>query len=300
MKRGGSTRDRWWLPSWRGAVVLLLLGLVINLGVAVAIARWGVEPVGRGLSEYVPPESRHAFNERYWLRKELRPSSMWPGPVPESWPRTPLEVVRGWPDDRINDLASGVTLERHLNWAPGWSIESISVSVPSETWVYKTHRLGFPFGCLRFDCGTTTRQWSSFPWVLRDEPIGASSLHDGVAFRAGAGQSPFMDPIWTLPLLPVGPGVIVNSVFYAGVLWLAWQLIIRKRSQLRLRRGECVRCRYPIVPGKDVCPECGTPVTVSARTEGLSACDPSAADDTNPASDPRGPSAEAPHQTPAA
>ena len=62
------------------------------------------------------------------------------------------------------------------------------------------------------------------------------------------------------PLRPFLPGFVFNSVFYAGILWLLlpgpfvlWRFI---RRLMRLRRGLCPKCAYPMGESA-VCSECG-------------------------------------------
>jgi hypothetical protein len=60
-----------------------------------------------------------------------------------------------------------------------------------------------------------------------------------------------------VPLRPIWPGFSVNTLFYAALLWIPIAARSRLRRMLRLRRGCCARCGYPI--GKSaVCTECGT------------------------------------------
>jgi hypothetical protein len=74
---------------------------------------------------------------------------------------------------------------------------------------------------------------------------------------------------WPTPLLPTWPGIVMNSTFYGGILWLLWSTprMIR-RASLR-RRGRCARCGYDLCSAHadaagttaphlgTVCPECG-------------------------------------------
>jgi hypothetical protein len=65
-----------------------------------------------------------------------------------------------------------------------------------------------------------------------------------------------------LPIRPIWGGFLVNTFFYAVMLFLlSWALTVPQRfvrEVSRLRRGGCVACGYDLgfdfVPG---CPECG-------------------------------------------
>jgi hypothetical protein len=58
------------------------------------------------------------------------------------------------------------------------------------------------------------------------------------------------------PLYPIWPGFAINTVFYAGVLWLLFAGPFALRRRRRIRRGLCPKCAYP-VGTSDVCTECG-------------------------------------------
>ncbi len=55
-----------------------------------------------------------------------------------------------------------------------------------------------------------------------------------------------------LPLRPMWPGFVMNTVFFATLLWLPFAL----RRFLRVRRGLCPKCAYPMGESS-VCTECG-------------------------------------------
>ena len=59
-----------------------------------------------------------------------------------------------------------------------------------------------------------------------------------------------------LPLLPILPGFLINTLFYAGILWLVIPGPFVLRRLLRVRRGLCPLCKYPIGVSV-VCTECG-------------------------------------------
>ena len=59
-----------------------------------------------------------------------------------------------------------------------------------------------------------------------------------------------------LPLRPLWPGFAVNTLLYATLLWLLIPGPLDLRRFLRLRRGLCPKCAYPMGES-DVCTECG-------------------------------------------
>lgn len=62
-----------------------------------------------------------------------------------------------------------------------------------------------------------------------------------------------------LPLKPMWRGMIGNTLFYAGLLWLPFCGAPALRRAVRVRRGLCPRCAYPVGNGER-CSECGTPL----------------------------------------
>jgi hypothetical protein len=62
---------------------------------------------------------------------------------------------------------------------------------------------------------------------------------------------------WFIPYLPLWPGLLGNTLFYA-VLVLTPLVLLRWRTlRGRARRGLCVGCGYEPGEGVSACPECG-------------------------------------------
>ncbi len=59
-----------------------------------------------------------------------------------------------------------------------------------------------------------------------------------------------------LPLRPIWPGFLVNTLFYAAVLWLLICGPFALRRFVRVKHGLCPACAYPIGES-GVCSECG-------------------------------------------
>lgn len=62
-----------------------------------------------------------------------------------------------------------------------------------------------------------------------------------------------------LPLRPLWPGFIINTLFYGAILWPLFAIPFAARRALRRRRGLCTKCAYPIGTSA-VCTECGAAV----------------------------------------
>jgi hypothetical protein len=63
-------------------------------------------------------------------------------------------------------------------------------------------------------------------------------------------------PSVVVPMIPVWPGFALNTVFYAGILWLLFAAPFALRRRLRIKRGLCPKCAYPVGESA-VCTECG-------------------------------------------
>ncbi len=63
------------------------------------------------------------------------------------------------------------------------------------------------------------------------------------------------------PLRPLWPGFAVNTLFYAAILWLLIPGPFALRRFIRVRRGLCPACAYPMGESA-VCTECGKALAV--------------------------------------
>jgi hypothetical protein len=68
-----------------------------------------------------------------------------------------------------------------------------------------------------------------------------------------------------IPVRPIWPGFAINTLFYAGILWLLFAAPFALRRRRRIKRGLCPKCAYPIGTS-NVCTECGAAVQLSTRT----------------------------------
>ena len=106
----------------------------------------------------------------------------------------------------------------------------------------------------------------------RNETVQKRGVRGGVETLFAPWQPRFIDP-WSkvlfplprsLPLRPIWPGFAINTVFYATLLWLLIGGAFALRRLVRVRRGLCPKCAYPMgEPG--VCTECGQGLPRRAR-----------------------------------
>lgn len=68
------------------------------------------------------------------------------------------------------------------------------------------------------------------------------------------------DGVRILPLQPVWSGLVINTVLYVS-MWFTLFSLRDIRSILRRRRGQCVHCRYQLLPEQTRCSECGERVS---------------------------------------
>jgi hypothetical protein len=70
-----------------------------------------------------------------------------------------------------------------------------------------------------------------------------------------------------LPSLPLWPGFAINTLFYAGILWLLFAAPFALRRRSRTKRGLCPSCGYDLRGCvSQTCAECGRAVMPNAAT----------------------------------
>ncbi|MCC6676791.1 MAG: hypothetical protein IT436_06570 [Phycisphaerales bacterium] len=125
---------------------------------------------------------------------------------------------------------------------------------PSITWagVIQDAR-GWPMPAL--GCEWTYDSNQMFRWPPPTQPW--LPLSGGIALKSTTASN---DPstFRALPYLPIWPGLLADTAFYAILISLAVFTVGRVRGFLRLRRNRCPSCGYSLAglttPG---CPECG-------------------------------------------
>ncbi len=166
-------------------------------------------------------------NWRTWVTSENKVE--WPRPVPDHWPERA--------SDRILIRAFGCRLDEY-------------VSVLGDG----------AFAILIDNAGWPCHALESETWFDRPTGIWSSS---GITLPVKM----FGRTHTRLPVQPVWPGFVFNSLFYAGILWLLIPGPFVLRRLIRQRRGLCPKCAYPMGEAP-VCTECGRklPQRVRATT----------------------------------
>ncbi len=96
--------------------------------------------------------------------------------------------------------------------------------------------------------------WSILPPAPGRPPAGPEAVHVAAIpiQRSTAGGTQHR----LAPLRPLWPGFAFNTLFYATLLWLLIPGTFVLRRFLRVRRGLCPKCAYPMGESS-VCTECG-------------------------------------------
>lgn len=124
----------------------------------------------------------------------------------------------------------------------GWNMASMSS--PLDELVIMFYDSGFPMLCMtgRYEISLTSDEVNYFTLIDPSSNLSKGSLR----------------PRWLIPLRPVWPGFIVNTVIYAVLLWLLTLAPFTARRMIRHKQGRCIKCGYDLRGTEhDVCPECG-------------------------------------------
>jgi hypothetical protein len=161
-------------------------------------------------------------------------ASPWPSPVPANWEEPATCYVRSnWALTEIN--AVGFLRDRQD-------------AAPMQ-YVFKA---GFP-------CRSLSREVHGAPFY--GQPYTMLSMRPPRTWQEGLAIPPLVHARFDryLPLHPMPLGLAVNTIFYATALWCLARGLLFVRRGIRLRRGLCPKCAYPIGEN-DLCSECGNPV----------------------------------------
>jgi hypothetical protein len=117
-------------------------------------------------------------------------------------------------------------------------------------------------------CAMSSRAFVSPQWTTNYSGIYLGPYLDAHADGLPLTLTPWEQHVLVtrqIPLRPIWPGFAVNTLFYAGVLWVLFCGPFALRRMIRRRRGRCAACAYPIGQSP-VCTECGSPHAVTPKT----------------------------------
>ena len=214
--------------------IFLLAGAVVNVAVAWGCAEWlGFNP----------------GNWQYWaVSGEVAPARLF--------------IVFEQPGYRAVSTVLDPSQES-IDYAIEVRKDRIETPVP-QAWLTEITDYD-PMCVSRFDAyGWPARSlWCGYSFLFQQRQWRVSTFFGAVQLAAFAPS--ISDPIWhrhhVLPYWPIWKGVVTNSVFNAGILWLLICGPLALRRLIRRRRGLCPACGYDLRHAEHgACPECGVTV----------------------------------------
>jgi hypothetical protein len=229
----------------------LVLGPPTTVGVAWASAAWvPVEKAGGTIAlegEHLGPwliELKRATAARIiWFEK----GRIWGRPN-TSPPNGVMAAVSCW------SFAESARLNPRMVKGDVRVPESLEqvINHPQVGWGAAEDTRGWPLGALRTHIVGTVDPRAPSAWIC----------DDGVLLRS---LNPVRENLATVRVLPLSPtwgGALADTALFVGGWWMAFTaaggVIALIRSRLRLRAGQCPKCRYDLrgdLPSG--CPECG-------------------------------------------
>ncbi len=205
-------------------LVFLLLGAVVNVGVAWRCALWSAADdwrgsIGGSRSDALWKEGRTLrVSQDLWTPRTTDASSRWTGPgITETWVGSD-HLVRSEDPPGIRIHFGNVLFRRVVRRDYGW-----------------------PARCLH-----------------RTDTL-SIGVEQGIHHVDSVASGEFLlFDLWVLPTRPIWRGFALNTLLYAALLWPLWSAPFATRRLIRKRRGQCVRCGYDLGHAEhEVCPECG-------------------------------------------
>jgi hypothetical protein len=239
--------------------LFLLLGAIVNVAMAWALAVF--------VSASTSSNVRSGISNRPWNETS---TENWQLRRYERFGRTWMASTRQRTDIAPNDLwLIEMTKAQRRDWGiaadadpaalmPYW-VQSADQSSSDGSWMLDSRLIdaaGWPFTCL----------WSERHGRL--QVLSGASTWSSASFMPLLGGLDVGLPAWSayetrdLPLRPIWPRMIANTLFYACLSWLVFAAPFAVRRRLRVHRGRCPFCAYP-VGANFVCTECGQPIARS-------------------------------------
>jgi hypothetical protein len=231
----------------RVIVLFVLLGAVVNVGIAWFVTGWTAWPGG--------------FAALEWTAHGIQ----WPPRAPDRWPP---------PDNLVRYESFGWNLDRHV--AIVYEEDAEGDRAPVAQYMIEAVRVGWPLRALGWERWVDGQPTQPAAGGTSGGTSGGAS-GGGVAIQKNRQANP---GVWRsgmrlefqtfgfdpedgkrLPMFPLWGGFIIDTVFYAVVLWLLVWIPRAVRALIRIFRGRCPKCGYDLrgaIPGTGGgCPECG-------------------------------------------
>ncbi len=117
------------------------------------------------------------------------------------------------------------------------------------TWLFSAQQRGVqPYTALRIKAGIPALALEGSFWYDQNRAL--------VYTDPPLAPQPWLNEARPFPFRPLWPGFAINTLFYAAILWLLIGALFVLRRFLRLKRGLCPKCAYPMGESS-VCTECG-------------------------------------------
>ncbi|GEM_PF-1686215 len=233
--------------------IFLLAGAVVNVAVAWALAASFTQGVRSN------PPITEEFSQLLSRIPTDEAGEMW---VPHDRPGMYWDHDNNVMIERTPARFSGIGIRQECKWARRRTDRGgVNQDLYHDLTVW-SFRAGFPMLSLHGDTANVqgqrgpsgrwgqrgpSGQWGQFKW------------RRGVWITERAGAFPY-----AIPFYAVWPGFLVNTLLYALVLWLLWGGPFRLRRFIRVRRGLCPKCAYPMGESAG-CTECGKTLPQRAR-----------------------------------
>ena len=221
--------------------VFLLLGTVVNVGVAWSCGVWSV--------------GAQLYNIYFDL---FEPTQV--NPRDERWLRD-----NGWIGRQDETLTAGYLRAFGYSRVEYFSIPTAmfdpskrSGSTGSYSAVVARTWCGWPLFSF---CAEEWLDPETYERWLHGEIVRLPELYHYVGGIPVAVEVEFGGPIKmerVLPLRPIWPSFAINTIFYAVLVWCVTLVPFTARRFIRNRRGHCIKCGYDLRGDSSAgCPECG-------------------------------------------
>jgi hypothetical protein len=225
--------------------MFLLLGAIVNVAVA-----WGCVHASHPTSLTTVDEVR----EYLGIQRREAPTACEARPLGQfGWvPRnnTHLDEYHVIATERKHVGCVHRHLSEEWSFAQG-KFATYYPSYPSAVAIMSSVRAGWPVKSMHGEVWSVFDGRTGAPGTRRD---GIIEFPRTVNMVNGSRYFPVQ-----CPLDPIWPGFAINTLFYAGLLWLLFAAPFALRRRRRMKRGLCPVCAYP-VGESEVCTECGKPV----------------------------------------